>query len=62
MLSWKNGFLASFKSTQLPELTPILNREGQEGWRLVQILLPDLVLGAKSVEKLVAIFERPISI
>jgi hypothetical protein len=61
-IEWKQGFLSSLKSAHLPDLTPALNREGQEGWRLVQILLPDLLLGAKSVEKLVAIFERPILI
>ena len=61
-IEWKNSFLSSLKSPRLPDLTPMLNKEGQEGWRLVQILLPDLLVGAKSVEKLVAIFERPISI
>lgn len=36
-------------------------KEGQEGWRLVQILPPDLMM-SNSVEKLVAIFERPLAI
>ena len=60
-IEWKQGFLSRLKMPQLPDLTPTLNREGQEGWRLVQIVLPDLLLGGKSVEKVVAIFERPIS-
>ena len=61
-IEWKSTFLSSLKAPRLPDLTPTLNKEGQEGWRLVQIILPELLLGAKSVEKLVAIFERPISI
>jgi DNA-binding XRE family transcriptional regulator len=58
-IEWKQGFLAGIKTGPLPDLKTILNREGQEGWRLVQILSPDLLMSAKAVEKLVAIFERP---
>jgi transcriptional regulator with XRE-family HTH domain len=61
-IEWKQTFLSSLKAQRLPDLTPTLNREAQEGWRLVQILLPELLLGGKSVERVVAIFERPISI
>jgi transcriptional regulator with XRE-family HTH domain len=61
-IEWKQGFLSSLKAPQLPDLTPTLNREAQDGWRLVQILLPELLMSGKSVEKVVAIFERPISI
>jgi len=61
-IEWKNNFLSSLKAPRLPDLTPMLNKEGQEGWRLVQILLPELLLGTKSADKVVAIFERPISI
>jgi DNA-binding XRE family transcriptional regulator len=60
-IEWKQGFLAGMKTAPLPELKTILNREGQEDWRLVQILTPDLLMTAKTVEKLVAIFERPIT-
>ena len=60
-IEWKQGFLSSLRAPQLPDLAPTLNREGQEGWRFVQIVLPDLILGGKSVEKVLAIFERPIS-
>jgi transcriptional regulator with XRE-family HTH domain len=56
----KQGFFAGIKPARLPDLTTILNKEGQEGWRLVQILPPDLMM-SNSVEKLVAIFERPLS-
>jgi hypothetical protein len=44
----------------LPDLKTILDREAQEGWRLVQIRTPDLLMSAKAAEKMVAIFERPI--
>ncbi|MGQ0800707.1 MAG: DUF4177 domain-containing protein [Pseudomarimonas sp.] len=59
-IEWKQGFLAGIKSAPLPDLKTVLNREGQEGWRLVQIVSPDLLMSGKAVEKLVAIFERPI--
>lgn len=58
-IEWKQGFFAGIKSAPLPDLTAILNKEGQEGWRLVQILPRDLLM-SNTVEKLVAIFERPI--
>lgn len=60
-IEWKQGFLAGLKNAPLPDLQAILNREGQEGWRLVQILPPDLLMSMKTVEKLVAILERPLS-
>lgn len=59
-IEWKQGFLSGFKVAPLPDLDTILNREGQEGWRLVQILTPELFMSGKTVEKLVAILERPI--
>jgi DNA-binding XRE family transcriptional regulator len=59
-IDWKQGFLAGIKAAPLPDLATILNREAQEGWRLVQILTPDLMVSAKKTEKLTAIFERPI--
>lgn len=59
-IEWKQGFFAGLKAAPLPDLQNILNREGREGWRLVQILSPELLMSAKSTEKLVAIFERPI--
>jgi len=59
-IGWKQGFLSGLKAAPLPDLKTILNREAQEGWRLVQILTPDLLMSAKAAEKMVAIFERPI--
>ncbi len=59
-IEWKQGFLAGVRAAPLPDLKAILNREGLAGWRLVQILTPDLMMG-KAAEKLVAILERPIT-
>lgn len=59
-IEWKQGFLAGIKPAPLPDLPAIFNREGQEGWRLIQLLQPDLLMSGKSVEKIVAVFERPI--
>jgi transcriptional regulator with XRE-family HTH domain len=58
-IEWKQGFLAGMRSPGLPELKPILDKEGEQGWRLVQVLSPDLLMSTKRVEKLLAIFERP---
>ncbi|WP_208509218.1 DUF4177 domain-containing protein [Variovorax paradoxus] len=59
-IAWKQGFLAGIKAAPLPDLRSLLNKEGQDGWRLVQILTPDLLMSGKATEKLVAILERPI--
>jgi transcriptional regulator with XRE-family HTH domain len=60
-IEWKQGFLAGLKNAPLPDLKAILGKEGREGWRLVQILSPDLMMSRKAVEKMVAIFERPMA-
>lgn len=60
-IEWKQGFLAGFRNPPLPDLKGVLNREGLEGWRLVQILTPDLMMPGKAAEKMVAIFERPMA-
>jgi transcriptional regulator with XRE-family HTH domain len=57
----KKGFLSGFKATPLPNLGTLLNEEGQNGWRLIQILNPDLLSSyGKATERLSAIFEREI--
>jgi len=60
-IDWKQGFLAGIKPAPLPDLKTILNKEGQEGWRLVQVLQPDILMSARTVEKIVMIFERPVA-
>lgn len=59
-IEWKEGFLAGLKKPQLPDLAPILNREGQDGWLLVQILTPELGQAAWSGKTgtLLALFQR----
>ncbi|MES2823243.1 MAG: DUF4177 domain-containing protein [Pseudomonadota bacterium] len=41
----KEGFLSGIKKQELPDLAGILNKEGQDGWLLVQILSPELAQG-----------------
>lgn len=58
----KHGFLSGLKAPSRPNLQALLNEEGQGGWRLVQILSPDLISSiGKTTERWVAIFEREVS-
>ena len=57
----KKGFMSGMSKTALPNLEEILNKEGAEGWRLVQILTPDILSSwGKATENMVALFERPL--
>ena len=57
----KKGFLSGISKTPLPNIEKILNEEGANGWRLVQILTPDLLTSwGKATENMVALFERPV--
>jgi len=58
----KKGFLSGISKTPLPNIEKILNEEGVNGWRLVQILTPDVLTSwGKATENIVAIFERPVT-
>lgn len=60
-ISLKRGFMSGITKTPLPNFEKLLNEEGQQGWRLVQILTPDALSSwGKASESLVAIFERPV--
>jgi transcriptional regulator with XRE-family HTH domain len=41
----KEGFLAGIKKQELPDFVGILNKEGQDGWSLIQIISPELAQG-----------------
>jgi len=58
----KEGFLAGIKKQELPDFAGILNKEGQEGWLLVQILSPELAQGVWSGKtgNLLALLQREI--
>ncbi len=58
----KDGFLSGFKQSELPDFASILNKEGQTGWLLVQILTPGLIQGVWSGKtgNLLALFQREI--
>jgi transcriptional regulator with XRE-family HTH domain len=58
----KKGFLSGIAKTPLPNIEKILNEEGGNGWRLVQLLTPDLLTSwGKATENMVALFERPVA-
>ena len=44
------------QSRSIPGLESILNREGKEGWRLCEIVLPSAAYGTS--DKVIVIFER----
>ncbi len=58
----KEGFLSGIKKKELPDLSGILNKEGLDGWLLVQILTPELSQGVWSgkTDSMVALLEREI--
>jgi len=45
-----------FTSREVPELETSLNKEGRDGWRLKDIVLPSAAFGES--DKVIAIFER----
>ena len=60
-ISIKRGFMSGISKTPLPNIEKILNEEGMHGWRLVQILTPDVLSSwGKATESMVALFERPV--
>lgn len=58
----EEGFLAGLKKPKLPDFSEILNREGSEGWMLIQILTPELAQGvwAAKTGNMVALLQREI--
>lgn len=47
-----------FKSRKIPDLESTLNREGKEGWRLCEVILPSAALGESTA--VIVVFEREI--
>ena len=45
-----------FVSKNIPDLESTLNREGREGWRLCEIVIPSAALGDST--RAIVIFER----
>ena len=57
----KKGFFSGIVNTPLPNFEKILNEEGAQGWRLVQILSPEIFSSmGKATENMIALFERPL--
>ena len=57
------GFLSGIKKQKQPDFAAILNKEGQEGWLLVQILSPELTQGVWTGKtgNLVALLQRELT-
>jgi len=55
LLPYKTGLFQGDST----DLTDLLNKEGAEGWRLSQIVLPSTVWGRANT--LIAILERPVA-
>ncbi len=51
--------LGLFRSREIPELENTLNREGQEGWRLGEVLLPSAAFGES--DRIILVFERQLA-
>ena len=58
----KEGFFTGIKKYELPDFAAIMNKEGQQGWLLVQILIPGLIQGVWTGKtgNLIALFQREI--
>lgn len=58
----EEGFLAGLKKPNLPDFAEILNKEGAEGWMLVQILTPELAQSAWAAKtgNMIALLQREI--
>ncbi len=54
------GFLTGLKRQPLPNFAGVLNREGEDGWQLVQILTPELAQGVWAAKsgRFVALLQR----
>ncbi len=45
-----------FRSREIPDLESNLNREGKDGWRLCETILPSGIFGES--DKVILVFER----
>ncbi len=59
----KEGFFSGTKKYDLPEFLSIVNKEGQEGWLVVQVLPSGLVPGVMTGKNdhLLVLFQREIA-
>ena len=58
----KEVFLTGLKKQKMPDLAEVFNKEGQEGWLVIQVLTPDLAQGMWSAKtgNFVALLQREI--
>lgn len=57
-----DGFFSGLKKAQVPDYAGLFNKEGKEGWSLVQIMTPEAGQGVWTGKtgKLVAILQREV--
>jgi DNA-binding XRE family transcriptional regulator len=58
----KEGFLAGIKKSKLPDFAEIFNKEGKQGWLVIQILTPELAQNMWSAKtgNMVALLQREV--
>jgi len=56
----EEGFLTGLTKAKVPDFAQIFNKEGENGWELIQILTPEIAQGMWSAKtgKFVAILQR----
>ena len=59
----EEGFFTGLTKAKVPDFAEIFNKEGENGWELIQILTPEIAQGMWSGKtgKFVAILQREIS-
>ena len=58
-ITLKQKGLGFFKSREVPDFEKVLNREGRDGWRLHEIVLPSGAFGESN--RVIVIFERELT-
>lgn len=51
--------LGLFRSREVPDLENALNREGREGWRFREVILPSAAFGES--DRIIVVFERQLT-
>ena len=55
----KQKGLGLFRSRKVPDLENALNREGQDGWRFREVVLPSFAFGES--DRVIVVFERELT-
>ena len=58
-ITLKQKGLGLFRSRKVPDLENALNREGQDGWRFREVVLPSGAFGES--DRVIVVFERELT-